>query len=151
MIGAMMAKKKVCRAFDALSRQDLDAFLANWSENATLVRPSPAGPGFPDPIPPIEGKEAIKEWYEGFIGKWELASFIIKNVCVKRTCPLAFGTNVVTVEWDLKLITKGEADESTTSGVTVIELKKGKATEVRVYECSGDPVYQALSSAKSEA
>ena len=151
MIGAIIAKKKVQSAFDSLSRQDLDAFLTNWAEDATFIYPSPTGPSFPNSIPVIEGKEAIREWYKRFIEEWEVTSFTVKNICVQRLCTIVFGTNVVTAEWDLKVITKGGAKESNTSGVTVIALKKGKATEVRVYECAGDPIWRVIGPKKDIA
>jgi len=150
MIGAILAKRKVSAAFDALSRQDIDAFLANFDEDATLSSPNPIGSIFPPPHPTLEGKESIREWCQKFIEQWEFAYFIIKNICVKRHCPFAFNSNVVTVEWDLKLINKGEAKENSTSGVTVVDLKWGKATEVRVYECVGDPVLQVVGPKPSE-
>ena len=149
MIGAIIAKKKARSAFESLSRHDLDAFLAGWAEDATLVHPSPTGPSFQTAMPDIEGKEAIREWYQKFIEEWPVTSFTVKNICVQSI--FAFGgTNVVAVEWGLKVITKG-GKESDTSGVTVITLKKGKATEVREYECERYPIWAAIGPKKNTA
>ena len=144
MIGAMIARKKAISAFESLSRQDIEAFMEKWAEDAIFSCPGPTGPGFPAPVSALEGKPAITEWFQHFKVKWELSSFLVKNICIKRLCWLAFGTNTIAVEWDLKLKIKGEAEDTTTSGITIIEMKKGKAAEVRVYECLGDPIWQAM-------
>ena len=39
MIGAIIAKKKARSGFDALSRHDIDAFLAHWAEDGIFIYP----------------------------------------------------------------------------------------------------------------
>jgi len=141
MIGAIMAKRNVRSAFDALSLQNLDAFLNYWADHAIFLCPGPSGPAFPERVVRIEGKEAIRQWFEAFVRQWEYATFMVKNVGVKRLCPLAIGDNVVTVEWDLMLKSREKAKETNASGVAVIDVKNGKAIEVRVYECLGNPLF----------
>lgn len=40
MIGAMIVKAKVRGSFDVISH-DLDKFMANWADDATLIYPKP--------------------------------------------------------------------------------------------------------------
>ena len=141
MIGAILAKKNVRSAFDALSLQNLDAFLNYWADQAIFLCPGPSGPGFAEQVVRIEGKEAIRGWFEAFVGQWEYATFMVKNVSVKRMCPLAVGDNVIMVEWDLLLKSRDMAKDINTSGVAVIDVTNGKAIEVRVYECLGNPLF----------
>lgn len=144
MIGAMIAKKKIQSAVDSLSLKDLDTFIAKWAEDAIFIFPSPAGPGIPKSNYMIEGREAIKEWYQRFLAEWEITTFFIKNICVERLCPIAIYSNFVTVEWDLTIIGKGRKRGDDTSGVTTITIENGKASEVRVYECQDDPIWRIL-------
>lgn len=126
MIGATIAKKKVRSAFESITRHDLDAFLANWAEDATFIYPgSQAISG------EVKGKKAIEERYRKFVQQFPLTSFTVKNICVQNIFALG-GTNVLAVEWDIKLSNReGESFEN--SGVTMINLKKSKATLVRNY------------------
>lgn len=145
MIGAIIAKKKIQSAFDALSLQDIDAFLSYWADNAVFSCPGPNGSGFSDQVSGIEGKEAIRQFFNEFVRQWEYATFMVKNICVKRLCPVAIGHNVLTVEWDLMLKAKEKATNINSSGVAVIEVNNGKATEVRMYESLGNPILPSVS------
>ena len=126
MIGAIVAKRKARSGFDALSRHDLDKFLADWADDATFI--------YPGDLPvsgEIEGKEAIREWFRKFMDQFPLSSFTVRNICVQNI--FAFGgTNVLAVEWDVKLTNRDE-EEIENSGVTTISLKRGKAILVRDY------------------
>lgn len=140
MFGAIIARRKVRSAVDALSLQDIDAFLDYWADEAIFSWATPNGPGFSEQGIKMEGKEAIREWFQAFVGQWEYATFMVKNVCVKRLCPLAFGDNILMVEWDLLLKAREKPTDISSSGVAVIEVRGGKAGEVRVYECVGNPL-----------
>ena len=127
MIGAIIAKKKARSGFDALNRRDLDAFLANWGEAATYIYP-----GNLSVSGEFEGKEAIKEWCQKFMEQFPQVIFDIKNICVQKIFSIDFSTNVVTVEWDGSF-TNNDGKEFKNSGVTVINIKKGKVVLVRQY------------------
>ena len=127
MIGAIIAKKKVRSSFDSLNWRNLDAFLANWSEAATYVYP-----GNLSVSGEFEGKESIKEWYEKFMEQFPQAIFDLKNICVKKMCPVSLRTNSVIVEWD-GLFTNRDRKEFRNSGVTVVNIGKGKAIKVHQY------------------
>lgn len=126
MIGSLMVKK-VCRSgFAALNEGDLMAFLGKWSEDSVFIYPPIISVGGK-----IEGKKAIEGWFQRWMKQFPKRNFVLKNVCVERIC--SFGaTNVVTAEWDVT-VTNKEGEELTLGGVTVIDIKKGKAVRVIDY------------------
>ncbi len=126
MIGAIMAKRKIRSSFDCLNRRDLDAFMANWHEEGRLIHP-----GNLSISGEIEGKEAVREWFQRFLDRFPGLKFTLNNVCVQNIFALG-GTNVVTVEWEL-VVTDEEGKEYRNSGVNVINLRGGKAVLVRDY------------------
>jgi len=56
-------------------------------------------------------------------------NFTVKNICVNNVLDFV-GTNVVAAHWDIDL-TNRDGKEIQNSGVTVIEIKFGKALHVR--------------------
>ena len=126
MIGVIATKRKVRSAFDSLSLHNLDTFIANWGEDATFIhRSSRSVSG------EVQGKEAIEEWFRRFTEHYPISSFTVKNVCVENIFALG-GNNVVAVAWDVKLANK-DGKEFENSGVTLINVKKGKAALVQDY------------------
>lgn len=126
MIGAIIAKRKVCSAFASLNQRDISGFLADWREDAIWIYP-----GSLSISGRIEGKKAIEQWFQKFLERFPKLNFTLKNVCVQNIFALG-GTNVVTVEWDIAL-TNQEGKDFQNSGVTIIKLEKGKAILVQVY------------------
>lgn len=127
MIGAIIAKKKARASFQCLNRRDIDGFLADWAEDARFFHPGN--------VPAISGemdnKEAARDWLQKFMDRFPSINMLINSVCVQNV--FAFGrTNVVTVEWDIDL-TDMQEQEWLNKGVTVINVKKGKAVLVRNY------------------
>lgn len=126
MIGAIIAKRKVRSAMDALNRRDLSGFLADWREDATFIYP-----GTLSVSGRVEGKKAIEQWFQKFLEQFPKVNFIPKNVSVQNIFALG-GTNVVAVEWDVAL-TNREGKDFQNSGVSIVNIKKGKAILVRDY------------------
>ncbi len=126
MIGAIIAKSKVSSAFDALNRRDLPAFLSGWAENAIFFYP-----GNISVSGKMEGKKAIEGWFRKYLDQFPTLIFTLKNVCVQNI--FAFGgTNVIAVEWDINL-TNREGKDFQNSGVTIVNVKKGRVILVRDY------------------
>jgi ketosteroid isomerase-like protein len=124
MIGAIISKSKVRAAFDALNRRDLQTFISGWAEDATFFYP-----GNVSASGKMEGKKTIQEWFRKYLDQFPKLNFTLKNICVQNI--FAFGgTNVVAVESDLNL-TNREGKDFQFSGVTVINVKKGKVVLVR--------------------
>ena len=126
MIGAIIVKSKVCSAFVSLNRRDLPAFLSGWAEDATFIYP-----GNISVSGKMQGKKAIQEWFRKYLDQFPKLNFTLKNVCVQNIFAFA-GTNVVAVEWDLNL-TNREGRDFQNSGVTIINVKKGRVVLVRDY------------------
>jgi len=126
MIGALIAKSKVTSSYDLLNNGDIKKFLANWHDDATWVYP-----GNLSVSGEFKGKRAIEGWFQKLLDQFPTFKITPKNVCVKNILDLV-GTNVVTVEWDEENITK-EGNKAQFSGVTVITLNVGKATQARDY------------------
>ncbi|MBT8351627.1 MAG: nuclear transport factor 2 family protein [Deltaproteobacteria bacterium] len=126
MIGALIAKSKVTNSYDLLNNRDIKRFLANWHDDATWVYP-----GNLYVSGEFKGKQAIEGWFQKMLDQFSTINITPKNVCVKNILDFV-GTNVVTVEWDEKNITK-RGNRAQLYGVTVITLKFGKAVHAREY------------------
>ena len=126
MIGALIAKNKVSSAFDALNRRDFSAFLSAWRDDCVFVYP-----GDISVSGKMEGKASIKNWFQNFMEQFPKIKFTLKNICVENIFDFV-GTNVVMAHWDVDL-TNRDGKEIQNSGVTVINIKLGKASLVIDY------------------
>jgi ketosteroid isomerase-like protein len=126
MIGALIAKKALAGAFDALNRHDLAGFMAAWREDGVFI--------YPGEIPEsgtFKGKPAVEGWFRRFFEQFPTIKFDVRDVCVSNIFDLT-GTNVVAVHWNLQL-TNREGRDGSNSGVTVVSIRSGKAFLARDY------------------
>lgn len=126
MIGALVAKKALAGAFDALNRHDLQQFMAAWRDDGVFV--------YPGDIPEsgtFAGKAAVEGWFRRFFEQFPTIQFDISDICVKNICDLT-GTNTVAVHWNLRLANRSGRDGEN-SGVTVITIERGKVIRVKDY------------------
>jgi ketosteroid isomerase-like protein len=115
MIGALVARKALAGAFDALNRHDLPKFMSAWRDDGVFV--------YPGSIPEsgtFQGKSAVEGWFR---------HFDIQDLCVRNIFDLS-GTNVVAVHWNIQL-TNREGRVGQNSGVTVVNIKRGKVFLVK--------------------
>ncbi len=126
MIGAFIAKKKVSSAFYALNRRDSSAFLSAWRDDCAFIYP-----GDISVSGKVKGKTSIENWFQNFMDQFPKIKFTLKNICVENIFDFV-GTNVVTAHWDLAL-TNRDGKEIQNSGVTIINIKFGKASLVIDY------------------
>ena len=126
MIGALIAKSKVNSSYDLLNSRDIKSFLANWHDESTWVYP-----GSISASGEFKGKKAIEEWFQKYLGQFTSVKIIPKSVCVKNIFDF-LGTNVVAVNWNEELTNK-DGNQFQFTGVTVINLKFGKATHAQDY------------------
>jgi len=126
MIGAIIAKKKIMAAFDAMNRKDISAFLSNWKNDSVFIYP-----GNVSASGRFEGRGNIEKWFRNFFDHFSKIKFSVKSAAVKNLFDF-IGTNVVIVDWDIALTT-ADGKEINNSGVTVINIKVGKAFLVQDY------------------
>ena len=124
MIGAIIARKAIAGAFEALNRHDLVKFMSAWREDGVFI--------YPGEIPSsgtFKGKSAVESWFRNFFDQFPGIRFDIQNICVRNIFALT-GTNVISVHWDIQLTNRtGRVGQN--SGVTVISIKGGKVFLVK--------------------
>ncbi len=124
MIGALIARRALAGAFDALNRHDLPRFMSAWREDGTFV--------YPGEIPEsgtFQGRSAVEGWFRRFFEQFPGIRFDIQDVCVRNIFDVS-GTNVVAVHWTIQL-TNREGRIGQNSGVTVVSLAGGKVFLVK--------------------
>ena len=126
MIGALIAKSKVTSSYDLLNGRDIKSFLASWHDEASW-----AYPGSISVSGEFKGKNAIEGWFQKYLDQFTSIKITPRSVCVKNIFDFV-GTNVVAVNWD-EALTNKDGNQFQFSGVTVITLKLGKATDARDY------------------
>ena len=124
MIGALIARRAMAGAFDALNRRDLSRFMSAWREDGTFV--------YPGEIPEsgtFQGRSAVEGWFRRFFEQFPGIRFDIQDVCVRNIFDVS-GTNVVAVHWTIQL-TNREGRIGQNSGVTVVSIDGGKVFLVK--------------------
>ena len=126
MIGAVVARRAIAKAFDALNRHDLSEFMSAWADDGVFVYPGeiPASGTF-------KGKSAVEGWFRGFFDQFPRIQFDVQDICVRNIFALS-GTNVVAVHWNIQL-TNRNGRSGQNSGVTVISIKGGRVVRVKDY------------------
>jgi len=124
MIGAVVAKKAIAEAFEAMNRHDLSRFMSGWRDDGVFIYPGeiPASGTF-------QGKSAVEGWFRNFFEQFPKIQFDVQDICVRNIFALT-GNNVVAVHWNIQL-TNRDGREGKNSGVTVISIKGGKVLLVK--------------------
>jgi ketosteroid isomerase-like protein len=124
MIGAVVAKKAIAEAFEAMNRHDLSRFMSGWRDDGVFIYPGeiPASGTF-------QGKSAVEGWFRNFFEQFPKIQFDVQDICVRNIFALT-GNNVVAVHWNIQL-TNRDGREGQNSGVTVISIKGGKVLLVK--------------------
>ena len=126
MIGALIARKALAKAFDALNRHDLPQFMSAWRDDGVFIYP-----GAIRESGTFRGKAEVAGWFRGFFEQFPSIRFEIHDLCVRNMFDLA-GTNVLTVHWTIHLTNReGRVGENT--GVTVVNIAGGKVFLVKDY------------------
>jgi len=124
MIGALIARKALAGAFDALNRHDLATFMSAWREDGVFIYPG----GIPE-SGTFKGKPAVEGWFRRFFEQFPRIQFDVQDICARNIFDLT-GTNVVAVHWNLQLTNK-EGRTGQNSGVTVVSVARGKVFLVK--------------------
>jgi ketosteroid isomerase-like protein len=124
MIGAIIARRAIAGAFEALNRHDLTKFMSAWRDDGVFI--------YPGDIPEsgtFSGRTAVEGWFRRFLEQFPEIRFEIQDICVKNIFALG-GTNVVSVHWNIYLLNRtGRRGQN--SGVTVISIEGGKVVHVK--------------------
>ena len=126
MIGAIIGAKLVRSQYDRLNRGDIETFMAGIADDATFIYPSNVSVGGE-----IKGKKAIDAWFHKLMEHYSKISITLKNVFVANVLALG-STNVFAVEWN-EIATNRDGKDFRFSGVTIIEVRRGKATRIQEY------------------
>ena len=124
MIGALIAKRKVAAAFDALNRRDLGRFMSDWRDDAVFIYPGDIAESGT-----YEGKASVEAWFRRFLEQFPVLRFEVQAVCVRNICDLV-GSNVIAAYWTRRM-TNRAGREREDSGVTVITGRLGKVVKVQ--------------------
>lgn len=124
MIGAIVAKKAIANAFEAMNRHNLSEFLSGWRDDGVFIYPGeiPASGTF-------QGKSAVEGWFRNFFEQFPKIQFDVQDICVRNIFALT-GNNVIAVHWNIQL-TNRDGREGQNNGVTVITIKGGKVSLVK--------------------
>ncbi|MFA6234982.1 MAG: nuclear transport factor 2 family protein [Bacteroidota bacterium] len=124
MIGAIIARKAVDKAFRALSNHDLAGFMSAWREDGVLIYPGEIWASGT-----FTGKPAVEEWCRKFFEQYPKIRFDIQQICAANIFAMN-GTNVIAAHWNISLTNRtGRVGEN--SGVSVIRLESGKVVQVK--------------------
>jgi len=126
MIGTLIARRAIARAFKALDDHDLSTFMSAWREDGTFI--------YPGQIPEsgtYQGKIAVEGWFRRFFEQFPRIHFNIRDLCVRNLFDM-LGNNVISVHWQIELSNK-EGRNGENHGVTVITIERGKVVLAKDY------------------
>jgi len=119
MIGALVAKKAIADAFNAMNRHDLPAFMSAWRDDGVFIYP-----GEIHASGTFKGKSAVEGWFRNFFDQFPKIQFDVQDICVRNIFAFT-GTNVIAVHWNIQL-TNREGRIGQNSGISLISIKSGK-------------------------
>ena len=125
MIASLMAKRALRSGWALMGQDhiDTDALLKDWADDAVWECPSDLSVG-----ETIRGKKAAADWFHRWEQEFPKRKLIPKNVCLSGTC-LPSPNMVAMVDWTCTETDK-QGREYKYDGVTVIQMKNGKAVKV---------------------
>ena len=126
MIGAMLIKRAVREGYAAVSRQDLDAVVELFHEDAVFEFP-----GETIKSGRFEGREAIREWFANWFERMPVTRFTIRHISVENIFALS-DSNVVHVEWDVEEVDR-EGHRYWLTGVGAFVIEHGQVRSVKDY------------------
>ena len=120
MIGTLVTRLLVKRAFAALNRHDLEAFLRYWSDDAVFIYP-----GSLKVSGESRGKAEIRRWFSRGLERFPDLRFNVRGIYMKKVFSLG-ASNSVAVE-SLITGTGPEGQQYKSPYVTLIHIRWAKA------------------------
>ncbi len=124
MIGALIAKKRVAAAFEALNRRDLARFMAGWPDDGVFI--------YPGDIPEAgtyQGKGAVERWFEQLFEQFPEIHWDVQSVCVRNLFDMT-GSNVVVAHWHQRSTNRAGV-EARNEGVSITTIRRGRLVSVQ--------------------
>ena len=133
MIGAILAKRGVAAAYDAMNRRALPAIVADWHEEAVFTYP-----GDVSASGTFEGKSVIEAWFRRYLEQFREVSFEVHDVCVRDIFDIV-GNNVIIGHWDVQVASQ-DGQRGGWSGVSILRLQRGKVISLKdiIFDVGGD-------------
>ena len=126
MLGAVLAKREIRKAFEALNRQDLKTVMSMFTDDGVFEFPTDTVLGGRH-----EGPEAIRAWFERWFDRMPEIHFTVNHISVDNIFAVG-ATNVAHAEWDLEE-TDREGNTYRLTGVTAFQVEGGKARHIKDY------------------
>jgi len=124
MLGAIIAKAAVRKAFRALSSHDLAGFMSAWSDDGVFIYPGEIWSSGT-----FKGKPAVEGWFRKFFEQFPKIRFDVQHTCADNIFAMG-GTNVIAAHWNI-YITNRKGRVGQNSGISLITLKDGKVIQVQ--------------------
>ncbi len=126
MVGAVILKTMMGSGTDVMNQRDVEKLLSHWSDNAVLIFP-----GSMSVSGRMEGKEAIKTFFNKYMEQFPELEFKVTNTYIKDIFAVGL-SNTLAVEFECAVTNKdGETFEN--SGVSVIKVKRRKVVQIQDY------------------
>jgi uncharacterized protein (TIGR02246 family) len=122
MLGAIIAKSKVREGFASISRGDVEAFVSIFAEDGVVVYPTKGA---------IEGKKAIRSFYDHFIRTFPKIDAVVHHAAVENIFDMV-GTNVICTQFEIST-TNRKGITFKQEGMQLIKIKRGKLTLLRYF------------------
>lgn len=122
MIGTLIARSAVRKGFDAVMRNDLEALISVFHQDATVIYPTREK---------VEGLVAIKEFYRHFLETFPRVRATVKVAAVENLFDFA-GTNTLTTLFEVDT-TNQEGVTYHQEGMQLIRLHRGKIKLLRYF------------------
>lgn len=124
MIGALVAKHNVQKAFRQLNQKRLSDFMAGWAEDGQFHYP-----GELSVSGSFLGRAKVEGWFEHFFTHFASINFSLNHICVENIFDVT-GNNNLVAQWRVELITQSGSKVENV-GINLIKIRNRKVTEVR--------------------
>lgn len=126
MFGALMLRMRFPQFCEAVSRKDVDAACRDIGEDVVFEFP-----GQSSISGRYDGRPAFRAYWLRLFDRYDTFTMTPKRIALAR--PYAFGlTNTVLMEWVVDVLAN-DGLSLRAEGVTVVEIRHGKAVHVRDY------------------
>ncbi len=132
MLGALIAKSKVRKAFASISRGDVDTFVSVFTDDCLVNYPTKGI---------IQGKEAVRGFYRHFVETFPKIEAFVRNVGVENIFDLV-GTNVLFTHFEV-FTTNRKGVTFKQEGMQLIKARGGRLTSLHYFFYDTEALHHA--------